>query len=262
MSNGTFSVDDVQSRNAKKLARPLGAITNRNVTAQQPVFGYSLMLNYGQSKSIGEQGFPALTTTPAYPNEVFMLGASPRPVLLKASDKGVKHYTTFLDTNFHPLVCTNQDGDNDVLQTFAPGALTANNVSVTTSGSGESTVGTFTWAGPPVATDVFGDEDAFQCDGFTVATGNNALATGGKGNVFTINSVTSDMSGSKIVASGVSSAQPTSSPESGIVFAQVPTILYFGEEAGVTQLNELRALELDYLGVSQDTSRKWVMANG
>jgi hypothetical protein len=65
MATDTFATDEFQARNTASVARASRIKAQRNTTAQQPVFGYSLMLNYGQSKCIGEQGFPALTTTPA-----------------------------------------------------------------------------------------------------------------------------------------------------------------------------------------------------
>ena len=197
-------------------------MTQQNTTAQLPTFGYSLMLHYGQSKCVGEQGFPALTTTPVYPDEVFMLGASPRPVGLGANAQFIDTYETWVDNNFHPLVCTNQDGQDTTIPAFDAGALTANNVSVQVQGSGQSAVATFSWAGSPKATAIFRANDSFQCDGFTSATGNNAVGTSGGGNVFSTTSVSSASNISKIVATGVSSAQSTTSPESGIVFAQIP----------------------------------------
>lgn len=262
MATEQLDVNDPRFHDDQNLARSLIVRSKQNTTAQTPTFGYSLMLHYGQSKCVGEQGFPAVTTTPAYPEEVFMLGASPRPVGLSIKAKSIETYDTWVDNNFHPLVCTNQDGLSTTIPLFSAGALTANNVSVEVVGSGESTVGTFSWAGSPAATATFIAGDSFQCDGFTSATGNNAIGTSGRGNVFLITSVSSGAGISRIVANGVASAQNTTSPESGIVFAPIPTTLYFGEEAGVTQLNELRALQLDNYGLTQDTSHKWVMANG
>ena len=261
MTASTCGDDEVQASDTANAALVSYLQPLQNTTGQQTMFGYSLMLYYGQSKCIGEQGFPALTTTPAYPDNVFMLGGSPRPEVLNGTDLNANLYRTFVDDNFHPLVCTNQDATGSTFVTFKAGALTANNVTVTMSQSSA----TFSWAGPPLATTVFAVGDTFQCTGFTVATGNNAIATSGQGNVFTITALPPPPSGgSIIVANGFLSAQPTSSPESGIVFAQVPTgvTLVFGEEAGVTQLNELYALQLGNSGTTQDTSTKWVMANG
>ncbi len=191
-----------------------------------------------------------------------MLGGSPRPVALKASADDSYLYTTFTDENFHPLICTNQNGTSSTFATFKTGALTANNITVTGPDDGHVT---FSWTGSPAATSVFAIGDTFQCSGFTVATENNAVGTSSQGNVFTITSFPPHPTGgSAIAANGFYSAQATTSPESGIVFAQVPLPdeLKFGEEAGVTQLNELRALQLDYYGLTQDTSHNWVMANG
>ena len=261
MVTDAFGAEDVQALNTANVARASRTKAQQNITAQQPVFGYSLMLYYGKSKCIGEQGYPALTTTPAYPDAVFMLGGSPRPVVLDGNSRNASLYTTFVDDNFHPLICTNQARDSSTFLTFKTGALTANNVTVAVSQSGDAT---FSWTGPPSATNVFANGDTFQCLGFTVATENNAVATNQQGNVFTITSVSYTGGGSTIVANGFLSAQSTISPESGILFAEVPAIndLNFGEEAGVTQLNELYALQLDYSGPTQDTSGKWVMANG
>jgi hypothetical protein len=267
MSGTTFTTADFQGHNIENLSHSFAVRTHQNTTAQRPVFGYSLMLHYGQSKSVGEQGYPAQTTTPAYPSEVFMLGGSPRPVALVRSAPNVTLYTTFTDNTFHPLICTNQDGTNPTLITPRTGTITANNVTVTIDVEPDgSTMAKFTWPTPPDPTTIFEVADIFQCQGFTVATGNNANASSAEGNVFTIISVSTSMGTATLKATGVSSAQETTSPESGILFAQAGFTYMgqnaFGEEAGVCHLNEFRSLELDYYGLDQDTTRKWVMANG
>ncbi|MBW6400752.1 hypothetical protein KPL78_23025 [Roseomonas sp. HJA6] len=73
--NAAYSASEIAERNARALAYSAQIVRLGDEDVQRPVAAYNHVLGYGQSLSVGAQGFPALTTAQPYPG-LLTLGQS------------------------------------------------------------------------------------------------------------------------------------------------------------------------------------------
>jgi hypothetical protein len=265
-SASSFGPSDFAAHNAAAQAYSASVMNQPNATAQRPSAAYNLLLSYGQSKGIGELGSPSITTT--QPLDVLTIGNATRPQNLTAqytnaefSAHGTISYQPVGSSAFLPAV--------SVDQTY-PGAITADKTGyvsglgsvtavVTNSGGGTYT-GTYTWlaAGNPNVSTTLNPAigDTIQMEGWTVATGNNAL--GSSNSTLNVTGYTSGTTCTLTVQDTFGVIQSTVSPESGISMAQV-NYYNFGESSNVAMANTFRQ---NWLDAGRPSANKFVTLNG
>jgi hypothetical protein len=242
----TYSAADIAQHHGINLEHSLRVRNRVNTTAQQTTANINLHFSYGQSKSIGQEGGPAITVTQPYDN--IMFSQSTRPTTMFANASGVS--TPMVDSNFHPLVSTNQVNGSETFYTFRTGEITA-----LTGVTVNASTGVIAWTGGGSPEAEFEVGDTCQLLGFSVATGNNANGV----KIYTITGLTTN---SITVATGTGNTalQSTVSAENGIGIYQVNT-LQFGEDLNVTAINELRGAQLRRLRLTSDPSRVLCVTN-
>ena len=115
----------IAARDAAALAGSRRAAAQRDTSSAQPAWNYSHFLIYGQSFASGYMGWPALSVTAEYPNEVFMVGQSIRPEY-ETSHGGTRAWAPMGgQATFEPLIATN-DGEGGLLTAAEVQALPAN----------------------------------------------------------------------------------------------------------------------------------------
>ncbi|GGJ14324.1 hypothetical protein GCM10011320_21950 [Neoroseomonas lacus] len=100
-AGGAYSDTEIQARNAANLARAAQVARNTNFTGQRPTATYNHFISYGQSLSIGQEGWPALTVTAPFAG-VLSHGLSIR----SNGSAGTSVWTPYGSDAFSPLVAT------------------------------------------------------------------------------------------------------------------------------------------------------------
>ena len=115
----------IAARDAAALAASRQAAARRDTASAQPDWNYAHFLIYGQSLASAYMGWPALSVTAEYPDEVFMVGQSVRPEY-ETSQGGPRSWSPMGGlATFRPLIATN-DVEGGLLTTAAVRALPAN----------------------------------------------------------------------------------------------------------------------------------------
>lgn len=118
-AGGQYTEAEIAARNASNLAASAQVARSMDTTAQRPVFRYNLFPSYGQSLSVGFEGWPALSTAPRFTGNL-MLGQS----VHSNEFPGAGTWSPMIDGDFRPLVATVRGGTGSLLDAAAQAALT------------------------------------------------------------------------------------------------------------------------------------------
>jgi hypothetical protein len=276
----TYSADEIAQRNAAALARSMIVKGRVNTTMQRPVANYNVCAWYGQSDCVGAQGAPAITVS--QPFDCLMYGQSDRPQNVSGTGTGANLFTPVGDTNFHPLVATNQQKSsgalftpleggfqsvtgvtfNEATQTISVSSPTANQIQLVSGSLVSTPVG---GSGQPAFdfTQIFAAGDTIAFGGAGLAGLWAPLATIGLNlNPTTIQSVTAT---TIVLVTESGSDIPSTVPDTPIsevnfyVTNNVPT--NFGENPVTAATNMWRKQQLAFRALAADPSRLLVATN-
>ncbi len=101
VSTSSYSAGDINARNNRNLAYSQQIRGQIDTVSARPVWGYSHVIAYGQSLSIGQEGWPAISLSQPFDN--LMIGQCVRPASAHSPT-----WAPLGDSSLHPLVGTNE----------------------------------------------------------------------------------------------------------------------------------------------------------
>lgn len=247
-NTNTFSIYDIGKFDAANLAYAQAAVARGNGGGMATTSNINVVLHVGQSKVVGTDGNPPLSTTQPY--DSLMMGQSVIGTPKLTTDPTYDVWTPAVDSLFHPAASVYQQGAgiNGGLPSTAPTGHADNLQAVTViAGGSNGTITLNAGSNPGVNLASFlSAGNGFQMSGFTVATNNNANPS--NVNTFTVGSVSAD----QIICHEV--PQATVSPENGITIAQA-NYQGYGENVAIAAINEYRRQQLKAMRVLTDPTR-------